>query len=366
MKCVVDREALFTAFQTVAAVVPSRTTKPILRNVRLDMTAAGGGVLTATDLEVGVRFQVPVDVHEDGSFLAPVNLLGAILRESPDDQLTLATVKAGTVISGKFSEFKLPYQNPDEFPVVEPFGEDKYHVLNGSVLAKLIRQTVFATDAQNARYALGGVLLQLSEQAIAVATDGRRLAKASGEILSREGVQGAASAVVPTRAVQLLEKSVPGTDRVRVAMRHNDIVIGTSTATITARLLEGRFPSWESVIPTGQRYTVTVPVSELHAALRQASICTNAESRGVGFHFSNGTLQLQASASESGNARVDLPISYTGEAVAMELDYRYVGDCLRTLPAESVVQIQFDSPDSPVLFSADSYQYVVMPMAKRT
>ncbi|MGE0756380.1 MAG: DNA polymerase III subunit beta [Pirellulaceae bacterium] len=369
MKCMCHRETLLVAFQTAATVVPSRTPKPILKNVRIDMTTEGG-LVTATDMEVGIRIEVPtVEVEVPGSFIAPVGLFGSILRESSDTKLAIEAGSQGTRVTGEHCEFKMPFQNPDEFPAVAAFQETSYHEVSAGLLRELIRRTAFATDQENSRYALGGVLLELQdERVIGVATDGRRLAKMEGPARVVEGHSNVnAMTIVPTRAMTLLEKALvnPEAD-VQIAARPNDILVRGGPATIFARLVEGRFPRWRDVLPERPEATrVEINVGPLYSALRQAAIFTDSESRGIDFMFGNGILLLKASVANSGDSRVELPISYTGQPVTLALDNRYVGDFLRVLDPQQNIAIDFVDSESAALFTTtDGYGYVIMPMAR--
>src|SRR6185295_2916465 len=199
MKVTCNREKLLAAFQTAAAVAPARSTKPILQNVKLEVTE-NSAILLATDLEVGIRNSVPgLDVKVPGSAILPLGRFGSILRESSDETLSLEADGQATIVRGERSEFKLPAENPEEFPGVAAFTDQKYHETPARILRELIRRTIFATDNESSRYALGGVLLEFAaDKIIGVGTDGRRLAKMEGPAHGVGGHQsGDASTIVP-------------------------------------------------------------------------------------------------------------------------------------------------------------------------
>lgn len=361
VKCMCDRAALCDAFALVAAVAPSRHAKPVLRNVRLEATAAGV-VLSATDLEIGIRTEVPTDnVVRAGAILAPATLLGAILRESADDTLTIEATDKAIVIRGAAAEFKLPQQNVDEFPALTTRNEAlPLYQINPAAVRSLVRQTVFATDEDNARFALGGVLLELAGgQAMAVSTDGRRLAASEAAC---QGSGPPVTAIVPTRAMQLIDKAM-GTHMAEVACDTNYVYVQSGATTISARLLEGRFPKWRDILEPKLDKSIAVPAGTLLPALRQAAVCTSAESRGITFRLQAGNLQLEATSEVAGNSRVDLPVSYEGEPITLLMDHRYVHDFLRAVDSEQVITLSCVDSDSIVLFQTDGYRYVVMPMA---
>src|SRR6476620_7985385 len=181
MKIVCEREKLLSVFQTAALFAPGRSPKEILTNIKLDVDK-DGATFSATDMEVGVRLRIEgLDVDAPGSTILPVVQFGAILRESSDEKLRIDSTSKGTIVRGERSEFKLNAADPEEFPNVAKFEEEKYHTISAALFRQIILRTEFATDMESSRYALGGVLFELESNKItAVGTDGRRLAKMEG------------------------------------------------------------------------------------------------------------------------------------------------------------------------------------------
>ncbi len=369
MKVTCDREALLAAFQTAAAVVPSRSPKPILQNIKLEVSDSGA-ILLATDLEIGIRIQVPgIQVEIPGSAILPLSRFGSILRESTDDTLQLESDGQATLVRGQRSEFKLPAENPQEFPTVADFTEKAYHELPARVLKEAIRRTIFATDNESSRYALGGVLLEMDADKItAVGTDGRRLAKMEVPARSEGGHQsGESMTIVPTKAMQLIERTLTDAEAdIQIAARANEVLVRGPRATIYSRLVEGRFPRWRDVFPQrSDAARIELTVGPLYSAVRQAAIVTSEESRGIDFNFDSGTLVLSGRVAEVGQSRVELPIAYDGQAIAIMLDPRYLSDFLKVLDAERVVTVEIkDAESAAVCTTDDGYGYVIMPLAR--
>ncbi|MCA9270805.1 MAG: DNA polymerase III subunit beta [Planctomycetales bacterium] len=369
MKITCDREKLLEAFQTVAAVVPSRSPKPILQNVKL-IAAKDGAMLMATDMEVGIRMDVAgIDVDVEGRALLPVQRFGSILRESTDDKLVIEADPQGTVVRGERSEFKLPGGNPDEFPDVEAFSDKNYHEAPARLFRELIRRTLFATDTESSRYALGGVLLEFGDdQLTAVGTDGRRLAKMQGPAMKvGAGSSTETMTIVPSRAMQLMERSLTDGDaEIQIAAHGSDIQVKSPRATIYARLVEGRFPKWRDVFPSRtQTNKIELTVGPVFAAVRQASIVASEESRGLLLTFADGTLTLAGQTAEVGQSRVELPIAYDGEPLVISLDHRFVADFFKVLDPEKTFTLDVQDGDAAAVFSTeDGYGYVVMPLAR--
>ena len=369
MKVTCDREALLAAFQTAAAVVPARSPKPILQNMKLEVSDTEA-ILLATDLEVGIRLQVPgIQAQVPGSAVLPLNRFGSILRESSDATLQLESDGKATTVRGERSEFQLPAENPQEFPAVADFQEQAYHELAARAFRELIKRTIFATDNESSRYALGGVLLEMdSEKITGVGTDGRRLAKMEIPAQSiGQHTTGDSTTIVPSKAMHLLERALSDGDaEIQIAARANEVLVRSPRATIYSRLVEGRFPKWRDVFPQrAGTVKIDFTVGPLYSAVRQAAIATSEESRGIDFSFEGGTLVLSGRAAEVGQSRVELPISYDGPAVAISLDPRYVSDFLKVLDPEKVVNVELKDSESAAVYSTDDgYGYVIMPLAR--
>ncbi|MGB7326585.1 MAG: DNA polymerase III subunit beta [Rubripirellula sp.] len=370
MKITCQRESLTNAFSLAASIAPTRSPKEILQNVKV--TAAGGKLtLTATDMEVGIRLELEdgVEVEVEGTALLPVQRTMAILRESNDETISMETDDSGIRVRGSRSKYRLPGNDPDEFPAVAGFDEDKYHVLPTRLFREMVKRTVFATDPESSRYALGGVLLELEEATVtAVGTDGRRLARMEGVGESIGGHQTTGSStIVPTRAIQLMERALSDKDEtVDVAARSNDLLLRTSRAVIYSRLVEGRYPNWRQVLPKRENaIQLDMTVGPLFAALRQAAIVTDHESRGIDFTFADGTLKLEASTAEIGESQIELPIAYDGEPITLTMDHRYLADFCKVLDNESNFIMEIESGAAPALLTTDDgYGYVIMPMAR--
>ncbi|MFG0287258.1 MAG: DNA polymerase III subunit beta [Rhodopirellula sp. JB044] len=370
MKITCQRDTLANAFALAASIAPTRSPKEILQNVKI--TAAGSKLtLSATDQEVGIRLDVTegVEIETEGTALLPVQRTGAILRESSDEKITVETDESGIRISGSRSKFRLPGNNPDEFPSVREFDEEKYHQISTRLFREMLKRTAFATDSESSRYALGGVLLEMEESSvIAVGTDGRRLARMEGTGESVGGHQtNGMTTIVPTRAIALIEKALSDKDdSVEVASRGNDLLIRTPRAVISSRLVEGRYPNWRQVLPQRENAVqIDVTVGPLFAALRQAAIVTDIDSRGVDFTFADGTLKLEASTADLGESQIELPITYDGEPITLTMDHRYLADFCKVMDSEVTFVMEIESSKSPALLNTDDgYAYVIMPMAR--
>ncbi len=368
MNITCDLASLKAAFHIVAPFSFARSPKAVLQNVKLECPASGSVSLTATDMETGVVLVVAgVTVHKPGTILLPVANFSSILRESSGDSITIsASDKLIEVVCNR-SRFKMPVTSTDDFPALPMPDLDKYHAIDAEALNECIQRTEFATDPQSSRYALGGLLFDLREnKAFIVATDGRRLAKCEAKARSVNGHRTSES-IVRGESIKLIARALSGVKgEVKLFVRSNECFIVTEQATFYARLLEGRFPKWRDVFPNFPSCVkVDVDCGQLHSGLRQAAIMTNKESRGISFRLSSAGLTLESNTAEVGQSNVEVPVTYTGESIHVDLDYRFVTDFLKVLENDSKVTFEIEGPESAVvLHSGDNYSYVVMPLTR--
>lgn len=368
MKITCHRGALSTAFQTVAGVIPSRTPKSILQNVKLH-TTTGEAILMGTDQEIGVRIKLAEsEVEVPGDILLPTARVQAILRELQGDTVRIEASSDATWIRSDRAEYKLSTEDPAEFPNVAPFDEANYHTLQAGQFKQMIRRTIFATDTESTRYALGGVLVDVKgEEIVLAATDTRRLAVVRGKCGSQGTVPAdVGTPVVPAKAMSLIERSLVDEESVvSLSVRPNDVLLQSGATTIYSRLVEGRFPKYQDVIPTDTQLKLHLVTGPFYAAVRQAQIVTNEESRGVDFNFAPGLLTLRSQAAEVGQSKVELPISYDGAEVTITFDPRYVSEFLKVLGPEQQIHLELiDSESAAVFRTDDGYAYIIMPLSR--
>ena len=368
MQITCQRTSLTNAFQTVAGVVPSRTTKDILKNIKL-LVAGGKATLIGNDSEIGIRCNLPdIEADSNGEALLPTSRVLSVLRELTDDVVKLDITGDAIWIRCGYSEFRLSAEDPADFPPVATFEDEEYFVVKAATLKQLIHRTIFATDTESTRYALGGVQVELtSDRATFAATDSRRLAVVSGDCsVVGSPAKPATPPVVPSKAMTLLERSLSdGEADAHIAIHANDIAVRCGGTTITSQLVQGRFPDWRKVVPTSFGATIDMVVAPFYAAVRQAQIVTNEESRGVDFTFGKGTLKLNSQAADIGQSKIEMPIPFDGDEIKITFDPRYVADFLKSLDSGSQFRCQLSTHEDPAVFATeDNYTYVIMPLSR--
>ncbi len=368
MNLICSRSVLSTALSTVSGVVPTRTPQEILKNVKLTVRD-GQATLMGTDQEVGIRYILPeMQSNSPGECLLPTQRVAQILRELPEAEVSIEVEEQQLRIRCGQSDFRLSVEDPALFPDVAEFGDKDYHIATGASLKQGIQRTIFSTDSESTRYALGGVLMELRKDGMTLAaTDGRRLAVHRGPATAHGRVaEEVLAPVIPAKAMTLIERSIQSGDQeIHIAVHTNDVLVRSGNCTIYARLVEGRFPRYQDVIPNDFSRSVSLVTGPFLSAVKQAMIVTNDESKGVDFTFESGVLTLKSSASDVGTSSVQLPIAYDGEPLSVTFDPKFVADFLRVLDNSSQVTLEMVDENSAAVYKADeNYTYVVMPLAR--
>ncbi len=364
MKANFNRAALSEALGLLTSVVPSRTPKPILRCVQIVATDKGVR-MCATDLEVGINYQISeVQVDKPGEVIVPADRLAAIVRESLDEVLVLEAAEGTCEIKGADSHYKIYGQEPGQYPVVPDFDGTAEIKIALSTLQAGIQQCLFATAKESSRYAINGVLWEIKDKKLMlVATDGRRLARCRVSLTSAPKGEAPPNLIVPAKAMSLLDKIGAGEkDIVAVKLVDNQILLSCANVVISSNLVEGNFPKYEDIIPTDYDKKLTLPTEGTLSAVRRASLLTSEESRGIKLSVQADKIVFSGRAPETGDAEVDMPISYKGEPIDIGFNPQFLMDGLRVIKTPEF-ELELGQSDRPGLIkSGTSFLYVLMPI----
>lgn len=364
MKLKLSREALLRPLQAVIGVVERRQTMPILSNILL--SAENEGLrMTATDLEVELVARVDAGIETPGEITVPGRKLLDIIRALPEEadvSLEVADQKA-QVKAGR-SRFALATLPAAEFPNVEG-GEAlvEFNIAQRE-LRHLIEQTQFAMAQQDVRYYLNGLLLEFRDGVLrGVATDGHRLSRCdvTAELSSGELQQ----VIVPRKGVIELYRLLEDSDEaISVAISSNHIRVSLGELRFTSKLVDGRFPDYERVIPRGGKNILAVDRQILRQALGRTAILSNEKYRGVRLELDSARLGLQAHNPEQESAEEDVEVEYQGDQIEIGFNVSYLLDPLAALESDSVELVLIDGNSSCVIRapSDESTEHVVMPM----
>lgn len=367
MKATTNREGLLTAFTVVAGVVPARSPKQILENVKLEIGEGQEATLSGTDLDVGIRYRVSgATAIQPGQSVIPCAKVIAILREMPDETIEIDSSGNVVTLRGSTSRFELNSADPLQFPEVITSDAPLPCRIKSSVLETMIKRTVFAAAQENSRYALNSVLFEVDGSvARMVATDGKRLAIMPGPVTCDEPPPRGTYLIPPKTLHLALKVLVDPEEEVGFSLREGEFLLRTTKVTVHSRLTEGRFPQYQDVIPAAGKIQIPLATAPFATAVRQARIVTDKNSKGVDFLFDQGNLTLNSLGSEVGQSTVRMPISYDGKAIQVTFDPQFLIDALRVVDPDGEIQLHMsDGGKASVLRSPDEYAYVVMPLTR--
>ena len=366
MKFSADRELLLRPLQLATGVVERRQTLPILANLHVQATSDGQLTMTATDLEVELVVRLDsVDVEQEGEATIPARKLGDIWRSLPEEAVVSVDVREerAEIRSGR-SRFSLAVLPPGDFPRVESSAEEIQITLSSDDMRRLVDKVGFSMAQQDVRYFLNGMLLEVTADHLrTVATDGHRLAMCT--LVS--GVAGAErlQVIVPRKGVQEISRLIDeAEEEVRLSVSENHLQLRRGRYSLTSRLIDGKFPDYEKVIPGDVTRTIVGDRDTLRLAFQRASILSNEKYRGVRMLVDGNQLTVRANNPEQEEAEEIVSISYEGEPMEIGFNVGYLQDVLNVLPSEDMRLGVSDGNNSALIeaCSDDLASYVVMPM----
>ncbi|MBN9079018.1 MAG: DNA polymerase III subunit beta [Rhizobiales bacterium 65-79] len=370
MRVVLERSNLLKSLGHVHRVVERRNTIPILSNVLL--SAEGDSLqLKATDLDLEVTEAAPATVEQKGATTVPAYLLYDIVRKLPDGaEVMLRTDEDGnamSVISGR-SSFRLQCLPQSDFPELSAGTFPHTFRLDSKALKGLIEKTQFAISTEETRYYLNGIYLHTIEtdgelKLRAVATDGHRLARA--EIEAPAGSEGMPGIIIPRKTVSELQKLVDEPDvTATVELSDTKIRFTIGSVVLTSKLIDGTFPDYQRVIPTGNDKKLVIDRQSFAAAVDRVSTISSERGRAVKLSIADGQLTLTVNNPDSGSATEELPAEYGSDPLDIGFNARYLLDIAAQLSGDAAEFMLADAGSPTVIHdSADEHAlYVLMPM----
>ena len=363
MKLTASREALLKPLQAVIGVVERRQTMPILANVLL-VAKDGQVAVTATDLEVELVATTEVEVGAAGEVTVPGRKLLDICRALPDGaevSISLSGEKL-SVKSGR-SKFSLMTLPAAEFPTVEDINAGQTLTVSQATLAKLLEKTHFSMAQQDVRYYLNGLLLETGKKHLrAVATDGHRLALCEVELDDKKMPEQ--QVIVPRKGVLELQRLMGEEGDLEIELGNNHIRIQLEGIRFTSKLIDGRFPEYERVIPKESANELTADRGAFRGALQRTAILSNEKYRGIRLVIRDSGVVLQAHNPEQEEAEEELEVEYSGEDIEIGFNVNYLLDALGAVESDQVTLSVQDSNSSCLIRQPgnEDCTFVVMPM----
>lgn len=370
MKATIERATLLRCLSHVQSVVERRNTIPILSNVLIE--AAGGGTLRvmATDLDLQVvETMGAVSVESPGAITVSAHLLFDIARKLPDgSQVSVETADNRMVVKAGRSRFALPTLPRDDFPMIVEGDLPTSFEIPAAKLAELIDRTRFAISTEETRYYLNGIFLHVTDEELkAAATDGHRLARFT---LSRpEGAEGMPDVIVPRKCVgelrKLLEEALDTNVEVDLSASKIRFTLGGENGVVlTSKLIDGTFPDYTRVIPTGNDKLLKLDPKSFYEGVDRVATIATEKTRAVKMALENDRVTLSVTSPDNGTAAEELPADYASDSFEIGFNANYLKDILSQIDGDTV-ELHLADAGAPTLIRQDEKSaalYVLMPM----
>ena len=364
MKLRVERQELLNRLSNIQNVVEKRNTMPVLSHFLLEASKDGSRI-TATDIETAIREPMAAEVESEGMLCIPARKLFEIVKEIKGDiTITIASEDSQWIkVSAGKSSFRLACLSPDEFPSWPSMEEPVEVRLEPALLERLIERTLYSAGESDTRYTLNGLLFHMQGQSLTVVgTDGHRMALITSELQTAAGRE--LKVIVPRKTASEVRKFLGIEGEVVMTVGTNHVLFTIGDVEFLARLIEGTYPNYSQVIPSGNDKKVTMKRQDIISALKLVSVMSRERSNAVKVDLEPSVLKLSSNNPDIGEASDEVAVSYGGEALSVGFNARYVLDVLQAMDTEDIT-FELNDQLSPTLLKEagnDNYKCVVMPM----
>ncbi len=358
---------LLRALQRVQGIVEKKTTMPILANALIKSKGKDSITVSATDLEIGLTADYEAKIETSGAMTLGAKALFDIVRSLPGDEVTLKqTSNQWVEITCGKVKYRIVGMGADSYPNLPSFEDVPFFSIEPRIFREMIEKTLYAVSTDETRFNLTGVYCEpvKGEDALRmVATDGHRLSvierpTQTSPIMS-DGV------IIPRKGLMELKKLLDdGEDGGKLGFIDGSAVFDKDGVILTMRLVDGRFPDYQQVIPSASARKVRIPRAALNSALKRTSLLSPDKSQGVRIDLTSGMMALTANNPDLGEAREELDVDYEGEALKIGFNFRYMLDVLSVLNDE-LVELELTDELSPGVIrsvGSEGYRAIIMPM----
>jgi DNA polymerase-3 subunit beta len=360
MKMEVTKDILLGGIQKVQNVISSKSTLPILSNILIDAQQKELK-LTATDLDIGISCVVPVDIQEPGLITIPAKRFGDIIKELPDDKVSINTKKNNLVIietqSCQFKIMGLPYE---DFPKLPEFKEGGVIKLEQATLKEMLSLTSFAVSLDETRYILNGILFKINQNSLTlIATDGKRLAVIERKLTQNTDKE--LQLIIPLKTIHELNRNLQEDGELSMLLGNNQVLFDLGTTVIISRLIEGEFPDYQQVIPPVAENKIHVQREQLLLSVKRAALLSTPDYQAVKLEVFKNKLVVSKSTPDIGESREEIGIEYQGREIAIGFNPNYLIDVLKNLK-EDKIEFELTDTEKPGVLRIGGYIYIVLPM----
>ncbi len=368
MKATIERATLLKGLSHVQSVVERRNTIPILSNVLIEATAEGGLKLMATDLDLQINETIAAAVDQPGATTVSAHTLFDIARKLPEGaQVSLAAAEGKMTIMAGRAKFQLGTLPRDDFPVIAEGELPVSFELPAETLKQIIDKTRFAISTEETRYYLNGIFWHVSDdpQPVlkAAATDGHRLARIT--LPRPDGAESMPDVIIPRKCIAELRKLLEEIDgSVGVSLSPTKIRFDLGQALLTSKLIDGTFPDYTRVIPTGNDKILRIDPRIFEEGVDRVSTIATEKTRAVKMALDRDKITLSVTSPENGTAAEEVPGEYTSLGFEIGFNSRYLLDILGQLDGDTI-EVHLADAAAPTLIRENDKSpalYVLMPM----
>ena len=368
MKATIERATLLKSLGHVQSVVERRNTIPILSNVLIEAASDGSIRLTATDLDLQIVESVQANVERAGAITVPAHTFFDIARKLPEgSEVLLDAAEGKMLVQAGRARFNLQTLPRDDFPMIAEGQLPTAFELPASTLIQIIDKTRFAISTEETRYYLNGIFLHVSEEPQptlkAAATDGHRLARVT--VPRPDGAEGMPDIIVPRKCIGELRKLLDEVEgSIRIDLSPTKIRFGLGNAILTSKLIDGTFPDYSRVIPTGNDKLLKIDPRGFEEGVDRVATIATDKTRAVKMALERDKVTLSVTSPENGTAAEEVSGDYNAEGFEIGFNARYLLDILGQIDGDNV-ELHLADAAAPTLIRENDKSpalYVLMPM----
>ena len=366
MKVTCAQADLERALNIVSKAITPNSTLPVLNNILLK---AKGKELhfAATNLEVAIQYFIPADVKNEGSITVPAKLIGSYINLLKDEKVDLSVVSGNTIqVTSKSSQTKIKGLDANEFPVIPSVEKENNIKIGRGDLEHAITQTAFSASTNTSRPVLSGVYFNVNGEALkVVATDSYRLAEKVVKLKEKNNKE--LECIVPARTTMELGKILSHEQEKEVEMNisKNQVLFTVGDVQLMSRLIEGKFPPYEKIIPKETKTKATVPAEEFSNVVRRVSLFARENNNSIKISATNdGKLTISTDETKVGEEKAEIEVEINGENNKIALNAQYLLDVLNYINSEKI-SFEIDDKLSPAVVrpaKEKDYVYIIMPL----
>jgi len=370
MKFEIQKNDFLKLLQKTQNIIEKRNTMPILSNALL--TAEKGKVsIFATDLEVSIKDDIPARVDEEGKVAVSAKNLFDLVKELSDQTIQVTRKSNNWIeLKNKKAVFNIVGAAPDEFPAFPQYGTKDFVRVQGQILKDMIEKTLYSVSNDETRYHLNGVYFERASTSgnanfRMVATDGHRLSLIDKKVEMPLSNSKAEGVIIPKKGLFELKKLLENDEgSLEMAFEGSHLIVKRESTVLLIRLIDGKYPNYQQLIPSRLMKRVAVSRQDLLACLRRVSLLSNQKSKGITLSINKNTMEIFSNNPEIGDAKEELDVKYSGDALKIGFNAKYLMDILNNIQDDEI-DIELNDQLSPGILrpaNDSSYTCVVMPM----